>query len=263
MRNIQISSTVRTVTDGVIGTLTDFLLLALYDLVTLSTVRTMYDANRAIDEAHHMLDEVNYQTIKKTFSQLSQKGLVRQTGKHSTLAFSITKAGLKRIKTFMPTYTDNRPWDGHIYLISYDIPSRNNRNRDILRQYIRRTGGALLQESLWINPYNPTLLLEKFTSTRGIPGTILISRLGQDGAIGDESLPDLIRRVYRLNDLADQYTNFLSANPPQSTTPPLKVRLDFMAILKKDPQLPFPLEPKDFPAKKAWERHQYLTKKIL
>ena len=263
MRNTQLSINIRDATEGVISTLTDFLLLTLYDLVAISTVRTMYDANRAIDDAHRMLDEVNYQTIKKAFSQLSQKGLVKQTGKHSTLEFAITKAGLKRIEAFIPTYAVNRPWDGHIYLISYDIPSRYNRARDTLRQYIRRTGGALLQESLWINPYNPTLLLEKFASTRGIPGTMLISKLGQDGAIGDESLPDLIRRVYRLDNLSDQYTNFLSAYQSHSTAPPLRVRLDFMAILKNDPQLPFPLEPKDFPSKKAWERHKCITQKML
>ena len=259
MRNTKISAVIGTVTDGVVGTLTDFLLLTLYNLVCVSTVRTMYDADRAVDDAHRMLDTVNYQTIKKTLSLLSQKGLITRTRKHSSIEFAITKAGLKRIEEIVPTYKENRPWDGHIYLISYDISNRNNRSRDTLREYIRRTGGALLQESLWINPYNPTLLLEDFTRTREIPGTVLISKLGLDGTIGDESLPDLIARIYRYEDLTARYDEFLSTHPLDCKESPMNVRLDYMAILHKDPQLPFPLEPVDFPAKKAWERYQRLT----
>lgn len=259
MRNTQISAAIGTITDGVIGTLTDFLLLSLYNIVCSSTVRTMYDADRAIDDAHRMLDTVNYQTIKKTLSLLSQKGLITRTRKHSSIEFAITKSGLKRINEIVPTYRTDRPWDGHIYLISYDIPNRNNRSRDTLREYIRRTGGALLQESLWINPYNPTLLLENFARSRDIPGTILVSKLGLDGTIGDDRLPDLIARMYRYKDLTDRYNEFLATYPVDHKKSPMNVRLAYMAILHKDPQLPFPLEPQEFPAKKAWDRYLRLT----
>lgn len=221
----------------------------------------MYDADRAIDDAHRMLDTVNYQTIKKTLTLLSRNGLVATSGKRSSREVAITKAGLVRINELMPTYKKERPWDTHIFLISYDIPKPANYARDMVREYIRKTGGALLQESLWINPYNPTLLIERFVRDHDIPGTILVSKLGQDGAIGDESLPKLINRVYKLDELAKRYQDFLSTYSPKSKEPPFTIRLAYSRILKEDPQLPFPLEPAGFPAKQAWERYQYLTMK--
>lgn len=260
MKNKELSDIIGRVTDGVVGTLTDFLLLTLYNLVCSTSVRTMYDANRAIDDAHRMLDTVNYQTIKKTLALLTQKGLITKTGKRTTLEFAITSAGLKRIEELIPTYKERRPWDEHIYLISYDIPKPANYARDMVREYIRKTGGALLQESLWINPYNPTLLIERFVRDHDIPGTVLVSKLGSDGAIGDESLPQLINRVYKLDELTKRYQEFLSTYTPKCKEQPFSVRLAYSRILTDDPQLPFPLEPKGFPAKQAWERYKHITR---
>lgn len=259
MRNRELAEVIGKVTDGVIGTLTDFLLLTIYNLACTSTVRTMYDADRAINDAHRMLDTVNYQTIKKTIALLSRKGMVATSGKHSTLELAITKAGLARINELIPTYKKERPWDTHIYLISYDIPKPSNYARDMLREYIRKTGGALLQESLWINPYNPTVLVERYVRDHDIPGTVLVSKLGSDGAIGDESLPELINRVYKLDELTKRYLEFLSDYPLTSKESSFSIRLAYSRILNNDPQLPFPLEPKGFPAKSAWERYQDLT----
>lgn len=251
MRRKTLSSQLRAVTDGLVGTITNLVLLNLYIFTCLGGVKTMGDANRVVEDVHGMLDAVNYNTIKRAIAQLKKHGLVAQPRKRDNLTLSITKFGKDRIKGIIPTYKTERPWDGHIYLVSYDIPKTANRHRDILREYIRRTGGALLQESLWINPYNPTVILEEFVQTRGIPGTVLVSKLGTDGTIGEETLPDLITRVYKLDELAERYDAFLETG---------RHPIDYLAILKDDPQLPFPLLPKDFPAETAWKRYRKLIK---
>lgn len=253
MRGKTLSSQLLAATDGLVGTITNLVLLNLYIFVSLGGVKTMGDSIRMSHEVHEMLDEVNYDTIKRAIYQLKKQKLINRPVKHDRLVLSITNLGNQRIEELIPTYQTNRPWDGHIYLISYDIPKQSNRSRDILRQYIRKTGGALLQESLWINPYNPTLILEEFTRTREIPGTILVSKLGTDGAIGNETLLDLIKRVYRLDALNDRYADFLDTyedkHKPQSL---FTMATSYLSILKEDPQLPFPLYPKDFLAEKAF-----------
>lgn len=251
MRSKTVSRQILKVTDGLVGTVTNFILLNLYFLASVGGVKTMGDANRVARDVHRMLDTVNYDTIKRAVGELRKQGLITKS-KRDTVAIAITKLGLARIKETIPTYRNERPWDGHIYLISYDIPEASSTIRDLLRQYIRRTGGALLQESLWINPYNPTLLLEEFTKNHGITGTILISKLGHDGTVGEETLPDLIARVYTLNELAERYEEFVTKGEHP---------MEYLAILKTDPQLPFPLLPEDFPAEAAWKRYQTLIAK--
>lgn len=249
MRSKAVSSQILKVTDGLVGTVTNLILLHLYFLASVGGVKTMGDASRVADDVHQMLDAVNYDTIKRAIAQLTKQGLIAGLRKRDALTLSITTFGKDRIKEIIPAYRTTRPWDGHIYLISYDIPESNNRSRDTLREYIRRTGGALLQESLWINPYNPTVILEEFVGDHSVPGTVLVSKLGHDGTVGEETLPDLITRVYKLDSLADRYEKFLDKG---------KRPMDYLAILKDDPQLPFPLLPKEFPAEAAWRRYQSL-----
>lgn len=260
MKHKTLSAQLLSVTDGLVGSVTNLVLLQLYFFVSVGGVKTMGDASRVVEEVHGMLDTVNYDTIKRAIAYLVKQELIARPKKRDALTFSITKLGRERIAQLVPTYRTERPWDGHIYLISYDIPKHHNNSRDLLRDYIRRTGGALLQESLWINPYNPTVILEEFVRSRGIVGTVLVSKLGIDGTIGDETLPELISRVYILDELARRYEAFLDAYPQSTKPPKTKITVDYLAILKDDPQLPFALLPKDFPSEVAWKRYQSIMK---
>lgn len=256
----QVQSIVLAATDGLIGTATNLVLFQFYFLASVGSVKTMGDAIRSSEDIHRMFDAFNYQTIKQTIYQLTKQGLIERPAKYDRTTIAITKLGKQRIEELIPSYKIDRPWDGHVYLVSYDIPTHHNTSRDILREYIRRTGGALLQESLWINPYNPSLLLKSFVDDHEIPGTVLISKLGVDGAIGDETLPDLISRVYKLDALTKRYQEFLRSYQNQTTINKANLSIDYLAILKDDPQLPFPLEPKGFPAKQAWEHYRKLMR---
>lgn len=246
------ADTILKLTDGLVGTVTDFTLLNLYLLIQIGGVKTMGDANRVVDEVHGMLDTVNYKTIKKALYNLRSRGLIAHMDSTNPTTIAITKLGKQRIEESIPTYKTERPWDKHIYLISYDIPTKANKSRNLLREYIRRTGGALLQESLWINPYNPSLLLKDFMADHAIPGTILISKLGHDGTIGEETLPDLIHRVYSLDEIGRRYDEFVIHG---------KHPMEYLAILKDDPQLPFALIPRDFSGEEAWKRYQTLFRR--
>lgn len=261
MKRKEIIRVIGSVSEGLFETVTDVLLLTTYLSLTHMTVRNTYQAFRAGEEAHRILDEINYQTIKKVTYNMITKGLLKRVSKEGREEIAITKFGRERIEAVIPIYRVNRPWDGHLYLISYDIPTQANDARNLLREYIRRTGGALLQESLWLNPYNPARILSDFVAEHDIPGSILVSKLGKDGAIGEEKLPDLIRRVYNLDDLALRYESFLNAYTKRGKQSiyPLEAAMSYLSILKDDPQLPFPLEPEDFPAARAHVLYRKIT----
>lgn len=240
------------IADKVIGTATDITLIMLYSLIGAmgSGSSSSVKVGRSMQEAQKWLNDFNYETIKRAIYNLTQKKFIRRIKKYSRNDIEITNLGWKRIQELVPTYHDKRPWDGHLYLISYDIPTAKNSSRDMLRVYIKKTGGALLQDSLWINPYNPTKLTVTFISQRNIPGTVLISKIGKDGAIGDETIQQLLERVYHLDDLKNRYDEFLETYSKKTISPFEGIK-SYFSILSDDPQLPFPLLPKKFPDKKA------------
>lgn len=241
------------ITDGVLGTVTDFTLVLVFSFLSSAKPgrRTMYEA-LFNDEALRWHDEVNYQAIKSALYRLTTRGFVKRLKNRTGIALAITKQGKERISTTIPRYLTNRQWDGHLYLISYDIPATKNSARNLLRTYIHKTGGALLQDSLWINPYDPSGLLSEFVRARNIPGTILVSKLGKDGTIGEERTEDLLRRVYHLDELADRYDAFIEKFSSKTPLSAFMMFMAYIATLKDDPQLPFPLLPKNFPGGKAY-----------
>jgi phenylacetic acid degradation operon negative regulatory protein len=45
-----------------------------------------------------------------------------------------------------------RPWDGRWRLVLFDVPTRQNAQRERLRRYLRNNGFGYLQNSVWITP---------------------------------------------------------------------------------------------------------------
>lgn len=253
----KISNLLLQTTNGLIGTTTNFVLYTLYFTLLLPGATTPRRLYKAADDAEQMLDELNYEKIKHAVYHLTTQGLIKRLTKEGRLEITITEAGRKRLVRSLPTYRSDRPWDQHIYLISYDIPKKSNNERDKLRTYIKTTGGALLQESLWINPYNPTRLLSEFTEKNSISGSILISKLGKDGAIGEETLPNLLNRVYHFDNLQKRYDEFIKKYRLSTPSSRFAAIIEYLSILKDDPQIPFPLEPRNFSAKAAY--HLFLS----
>ncbi|EKD67475.1 MAG: hypothetical protein ACD_48C00385G0002 [uncultured bacterium] len=251
------------IADRVVGTATDIALIWLYSLVAVMGAgsKSTIKIHRAFDEAQKWHDQYNYDTIKQALQQLSRRKLIARK-KYSRTDLAITTLGWERISQLVPVYHEKRPWDGHLYLISYDIPTSKNTSRDMLRTYIKKSGGALLQDSLWINPYNPTKLIDTYVSERSISGTVLISKIGKDGAIGDETLSTLLARVYNLDALSQRYNEFIDMYSKKSCHPFEGIQT-YLSILRDDPQLPFPLLPKQFPDKTAYTLFQNLQRRLI
>ena len=169
------------------------------------------------------------------------------------LDVTISVKGKKHLENLIPTYKTIRPWDGHVYLVSYDIPNKANHKRNFLRESLRSLSGAMLQESLYMTPYNPTATISELITSHAIPGNILISNLGIGGSVGEESLPDLVAHVYALDALAKRFARYLELFPA-SSKPSVSAMLSYLSILHDDPQLPFELLPPNFPDKRAYER---------
>jgi len=252
MRKKDIAIQIEKITGDIFGTVADVFLFQTFLVYTIAGKHTHYEIDKAFLNAQALLSEINHKTISQSLSTLIRKKLIKRMTKEGRMEIAITEEGKRRIYERIPTYKTTRPWDGYLYLVSYDIPNKHNNARNKLRLYLRRIGCALLQESLWVTPYNPHEIVEEFVNLHEIPGTILVSKLAKDGSIGDEDTQTMIARVYQLEELKNRYDAFIAHHTPSAHVSLSELAIDYYALLRDDPQLPFKLEPPDFSGTKAY-----------
>lgn len=246
------------VTDGILGTLSNFVLLELFFLSEYASSFNRRAVDKSLRAAHRDIYDVNYQSIKNTLHNLKRKGLIKSLtlGIYEEI---ITEKGRKRLKEQVPIYQKSRPWDKRIYLVTYDIPEEKKGRRNVLRDFLKKINCAFLQGSVWLSVYNPKTLIKKFVKENNIPGQILVSDLGSDGSIGEENLRDLIAEVYHLEEINEEYEDFFYKFRNYAKLKKKEIRkaiFTFLVILNKDPQLPFSLLPENWKGDEAYLLYQ-------
>lgn len=215
-----------------------------------------------LTETEKLLSQINWQTIKNAINHLKKMGLLKSI-QHSLLAVEITRAGLEKLSKQLPRYKTRRPWDKMIYLVSYDIERDKNWYRDRLRHLLLSVGATRIHDSLYITPYNPKGILKQFVKENGSHGNILISMLTKDSQIGENpDIKELLWEYYGMEEINLSYKNFILAyqGEKKGQVSPIQVAMDFLAIVKKDPQLPFELLPAKYLGDKAYLLYHRLTK---
>jgi len=236
---------------GLTFRLTDLTLITLFLGLTLS-MPSKHSSKFWAKTFTKIRENLDEDQIKRAFYGLKKDGLIDYT-KRLWQNPQITAAGRKRLAALLPQYDKTRTWDKRLYLITYDIPEKKKWRRDQLRAFLKKIGCGRLQESTWITPYNPKELIENFVTETGLDNLILVSDLGKDGQVGQESLRSLVDRVYCLTDINERYRQFLEDLKSR------KIRQSdaaayFFSILRDDPQLPFELLPDGWLGEQAWEK---------
>lgn len=254
MRNKQIKEIVFKLSEGLLSSVTDLLLLQFYIFgAVIGKGKTSRGAYRAVEEATKELEEFNYQTLKQTFDHLKRKGFIR-----SLQEPIITQLGKQRLNNVVPQYQSQRTWDKTIYLVTYDIQETKRLYRNMLREILQKLGAAPLQASVWLTPYNPQRILKKFSLTPGFAGEIVVSCVGKDGYIGEEQLGDLIYRIYHLDKINQRYQQFIDQYEQHHDK--WNAAVLYLSILKDDPQLPFDLLPDDWCGDEAYKIYSNLLR---
>lgn len=250
MRKRELRERILKISEGILETVVDTILL---EMAYIGIAGTTFSRNtwEPAAKADRFLEEINYQTIKKAIERAREKGWLTKPKKRQAWP-EITAAGKKRLNAILPQYDEKRIWDHRLYLVTYDIPETRKRDRELLREYLKRIGAGMIQESVWLNPYDPHDTLRGFIEERRLKGAIIISDIGKDGSIGEEDIKDLVIRVYHLNEINKKYQQFLEEFE-DSGAKLWEVAFAYWAILKNDPQLPFELLPSDWLGERAYQ----------
>lgn len=259
MKSEKLRTEILKLSEGVLSTVVD---IVLWEMVYLSEAATTFSRNTWEPQvkANRFLESVNYETIKRAIEKARQKGWIKRTNKRRAWP-QITAAGQKRLTSLIPTYDEQRVWDNRLYLVTYDIPEEKKKDRELLREYLKILGATIVQESVWLTPYNPRIILQEFIDERKLSGTIIISDIGKDGSIGDEDIKDLVVRLYRLDEINKAYKKFIEKyeNSKITTT---EVYFAYLKILRDDPQLPFELLPSYWLGERAYKVFQQISSKL-
>jgi len=157
-----------------------------------------------------------------------------------------------------------RPWDGWWRLISFDVPTTENRKRDQLRYYLRSRWFGLLQRSLWISP-DPVDTEIRLLRKSDVDAKSLILLKAQ--ACGGESHDELVFAAWnfvRLNELYATHINILNKRPVRKVRDKTeggalmrwaqREHAAWTNAIKTDPLLPAALLPPGYLGRRAWER---------
>lgn len=256
----KLRDTILKVSEGVFEKLVDLVLVSCFFTIGMAvSSRGSISSSETI--ARELLDQINYQTIKNALWYGRRKGWIKKSGQGRKINPEITAEGKRRLEAILPHYDKKRVWDKRVYLITYDIPETKRKERDLLREYLRRIGCGMFQRSVWITPYNPKEVLKKFIKERYLKGSVIISDVGSDGSIGDEDLRTLVVKVYNLEELNKRYQNFLEKYRKREDFS-IQTLFSFWSILQDDPQLPFELLPGDWLGKQAYRVFLRARKKL-
>lgn len=98
----------------------------------------------------------NIPYLERTLNRLQKQKLVEFDVANGMQIVKITEAGRRRILRFaIDELAVEKPkiWDGRWYLVSYDIPGKLKRLRNIFREYLRAWGFYSLHESVFLHAY--------------------------------------------------------------------------------------------------------------
>lgn len=195
--------------------------------------------------------------LHRNFYKLRERGWLDPDWK-------LTKEGWKRLKSILPEYKKTPVWDDKWYIVSFDIPETYRLKRNAFREKLKKLGFGRLQDSVWISPYNFLANIESLVEFHDMESWIIPSVTDK---LGREDSQQLAGRVWHLEEINKKYKEFfskykkLSQKVEELKADKLKIQMEYLNILKDDPQLPEDLLPDDWHGKKAHKLYQKILRR--
>lgn len=205
--------------------------------------------NDALRISSLMYKKWNKSSFRRAVGRAMGDGLIKKV----EYGFGLTAEGEKRLKTILPEYKRPKPWDGKLWLITYDIPNDKKRTRDKFRKWLVEIGCRMIQESVWLSIKDPTEWIKSFIS-KSKKRSIIVSCLGKDGSVGGESLPELLDRVFDLTKLNKEYIKWIESSAEISDDErKFGLACRYLYLLQQDPMFPKELLPEDWAGDQAMD----------
>lgn len=216
---------------------------------------------RTLEECSSSIPGRTKQTLSSTLGRLTAKGWVnteRDRLKKLNI-YSITEEGQDRVtNTLKHLRLVEEEWNGHWLFVLFNIPEKDRKYRDILRNRLMGIGFGRAQNSVWVAARDIRFEFEDLLETEKISSctTILYPKLTSDEsaslAKSFEWSWDKLDQEYQ--DFQDLATNFLSGKIKDELRAKTLVYL-YAKLLAQDPKFSPEFEPKNYSRTKAHEKY--------
>jgi len=186
-------------------------------------------------------------------------GYVEKVIKKGEPYFRLTSKGQGKItRDFSLKGLQNKKWDGKWRVVIFDINEKKRKDRDSLRNKLRELGFGMIQESVWISPYDIIVDLREFVKTIGLGDQVFLMEVGGLLA-GDQKR--LANKIWSLENINKEYHDLYSVliklhdreklsmakvEKEKARKELAEARNTYLLILKDDPCLPKELLPEDW-----------------
>ncbi len=254
----QLSETILKISDGILCKAVDLVLFWVYLICETGPLHggSIY---KSFSRVERDFDQFDSGTLKNALKNSVSAGWLDNN-------LRLTDKGWRKLSAVLPIY-DSQPkeWDGVWHIVSYDIPEKKRRRRDILRGILLKLGFGPLHKSLWICPYNFLDDVEKIAKRYEIADSVLLAEANR---LGKEPSRVLADKVWRLKEINQDYQEYIQSIRKKELTKH-QAAFGYLSILKRDPQLPDVLLPDNWLGREAYEiccklvgKRLYFGKKI-
>lgn len=174
-------------------------------------------------------------------------GYIEKVIKDEEVYLRLTAKGNEKLKRdFSMLAWQKRRWDRKWRILVFDIAEKSKKTRDSLRRKLRELGFGMLQESVWVSPYDFVVDMREFLKAQGLEENAFIF---ETTSIEEGDNYFLATRIWPLEDINEQYERLFYALTKMrdraitSEEELRKIRSKYLEILRNDPCLPRELLP--------------------
>lgn len=214
--------------------------------------------------------------VRSCLRRLVGEGLFLREGSGRRAVYRPTEAGMAALTAYTSrtrlAYVQDRAgqgWDGRWHLVGFAVPERRRAARDALRDHLGILGGAPIQNGLYVSPHPWEKDVAAEAERLGVARHLSVAIADQLTVGGESDPPQLARRLWPVDDLAQRYRAFLAtwghaadeleAKRRRHERLPewaflagaLAMGVAFQACFDGDPVLPPELLPKPWPGREA------------
>ncbi|OGG28056.1 hypothetical protein A3A64_03990 [Candidatus Gottesmanbacteria bacterium RIFCSPLOWO2_01_FULL_48_11] len=148
---------------------------------------------------------------KHNFSRVVDRQLrtgdIEKVVKGNQVFLRLTSAGKERIIRDFPMLSmAEKPWDRRWRMVMFDIAEIDKKVRDALRYKLQQLGFGMLQESVWITPYDISMDVREFLEQYDLGDVAFVLEVSD---ILAGNIDALVKNIWHLDDLANEYTDII------------------------------------------------------
>ncbi|MBM3887866.1 MAG: hypothetical protein FJ388_01940 [Verrucomicrobia bacterium] len=111
----------------------------------------------------------HHDSARRLIARMEREKLIRPGRGGKELKFTITEQGWAHLRDSDPENGWCRPWDGHWRAITFDVPEKRRKDRELLWRALRARKLGFLQRSIWVWPHELQPIIKDLIRVEGLP----------------------------------------------------------------------------------------------